>query len=78
MNNIGTTWNCPWPIMWRREQHMKSVSYQPGDILRETAQEIREILGESLEALTLERIVFGLFYTGVKLSNGAGGSASPR
>jgi uncharacterized protein (DUF4213/DUF364 family) len=52
---------------------MESVTYQPGDILRDTAHEIRDILGETLETLTLERIVIGLFFTGVKLSGGAGG-----
>ncbi len=52
---------------------MESATYQPSDILRETADEIRDILGDTLETLTLERIVIGLFFTGVKLSGGAGG-----
>lgn len=52
---------------------MEPVSYQPGDILRETLHEIREILGDTMETLTVERIVIGLFFTGVKLSNGTGG-----
>jgi hypothetical protein len=52
---------------------MEPVSYQPGDILRETLCEIREMLGDTMEALTVERVVIGLFFTGVKLSNGTGG-----
>lgn len=48
--------------------------FTPGAILRETAGHLRERLGETLyEGLTLERAVFGLFFTGVKLSDGAGG-----
>jgi uncharacterized protein (DUF4213/DUF364 family) len=49
------------------------AAYQPGDILKDTAHEIRDILGDTLETLTLERIVLGLFFTGVKLSGGTGG-----
>lgn len=48
-------------------------SYQPGDILRETLYEIQNVLGDTLETLTIERTVIGLFFTGVKLNNGAGG-----
>ncbi len=42
-------------------------------ILEESAQLARDRLGTDVEALTVERIVVGLFFTGVKLSNGAGG-----
>ncbi|TYL12427.1 hypothetical protein MOLA_04370 [Moorella thermoacetica] len=52
---------------------MAGVSYQPGTILRETIHSIRNILGDSLDDLTVERVVIGVFYTGVKLSNGQGG-----
>ncbi len=52
---------------------MESATYQPGDILRDTVREIRNTLGDALESVTLERIVIGLFFTGVKLSGGAGG-----
>jgi uncharacterized protein (DUF4213/DUF364 family) len=48
-------------------------TYGPGDILRETDQAIREILKERIEPLTVERVVMGLFFTGVKLSDGTGG-----
>ena len=45
-------------------------------ILRETLAAISEILGPEL--LTVERAVIGLFFTGVKLSNGiAGACATP-
>jgi uncharacterized protein len=47
-------------------------------ILRETLTAIREVLGPDLEGLTVERTVVGLFFTGVKLSNGvAGACATP-
>ena len=47
-------------------------------ILRETLAAISEILGPELDGLTVERAVIGLFFTGVKLSNGiAGACATP-
>ncbi len=47
-------------------------------ILRETLGAISEILGPDLDGLTVERAVIGLFFTGVKLSNGiAGACATP-
>jgi uncharacterized protein len=52
---------------------MEEVSYQPGVLLSETMLQIRETLGASLESLTVERVVLGLFFTGVKLSDGSGG-----
>jgi uncharacterized protein (DUF4213/DUF364 family) len=52
---------------------MEIVSYEPGDILRETVQEVCVELGQSIASLSVDRLVVGLFFTGVKLSNGAGG-----
>jgi uncharacterized protein len=47
-------------------------------ILRETLTAIPEILGPGLDDLAVERAVVGLFFTGVKLSNGiAGACATP-
>jgi uncharacterized protein len=47
-------------------------------ILDESIEAIREILGRELDDLTVERAVVGLFFTGVKLSNGvAGACATP-
>jgi len=47
-------------------------------ILRETLAAIPEILGPELDGLMVERAVIGLFFTGVKLSNGiAGACATP-
>ena len=47
-------------------------------ILRETLAAIPEILGSQLASLVVERAVVGLFFTGVKLSNGtAGACATP-
>jgi uncharacterized protein (DUF4213/DUF364 family) len=47
-------------------------------ILTETLTAISEILGAEAETITVERAVIGLFFTGVKLSNGiAGACATP-
>ena len=47
-------------------------------ILHETLAAIPEILGPALDNITVERAVIGLFFTGVKLSNGlAGACATP-
>lgn len=42
-------------------------------ILSETAAHIEADLGAQLDSLTVERAVFGLFFSGVKLSDGSGG-----
>ena len=42
-------------------------------LLRETEAHVREILGADIDSLTVERAVFGLFFSGVKLSDGQGG-----
>ena len=42
-------------------------------ILRETIEKLYQTLGLKLEEIKVERVVFGLFFTGVKLSNGEGG-----
>jgi uncharacterized protein len=55
---------------------MMQIIEQP--IVRETLSAIREILGPELHSITVERAVIGLFFTGVKLSNGiAGACATP-
>jgi uncharacterized protein (DUF4213/DUF364 family) len=41
--------------------------------LEETAQLVEHKLGSDFETFTIERVVIGLFFTGVKLSNGSGG-----
>jgi len=47
-------------------------------ILGDTITMIGRILGSELDEITVERAVVGLFFTGVKLSNGtAGTSATP-
>ncbi|MGB8433987.1 MAG: DUF364 domain-containing protein [Burkholderiales bacterium] len=44
-----------------------------GSILREIADDVRARLGARVGTLTVERAVMGLFFTGVKLSDGSGG-----
>ncbi len=44
-----------------------------GAILRETLDLIRSVYGKALDDLVIERVVIGIFFTGVKLSNGYGG-----
>lgn len=52
---------------------MNSIDFSPGAILRETHEHIQAVLGDEINQIHLERLVFGLFFTGVKLSNGFGG-----
>ncbi len=52
---------------------MNGLTYEPGDILRETTEEIRDTLDSALHNLVVERCVVGLFFTGVKLNSGEGG-----
>jgi len=42
-------------------------------MLAETIDHVRAILGEKMDQITVERAVIGLFFTGVKLSDGHGG-----
>ena len=44
-------------------------------IFDETMALLQNLYGEKLAVIRIERIVIGLFFTGVKLSNGAGGVA---
>jgi uncharacterized protein len=50
-----------------------NVSVIPGSILREIADDVRAKLGSRLDSLTIGRAVMGIFFTGVKLSDGSGG-----
>lgn len=50
-----------------------STFYNEGAILRETIDLLRRELGETMDTLTVERVTIGIFFTGVKLSNGRGG-----
>ncbi|MFV0664065.1 Rossmann-like domain-containing protein [Denitromonas sp.] len=45
----------------------------PATLLADLHAAVVERLGAEARALTLERVVLGIFFTGVKLSNGAGG-----
>lgn len=49
------------------------LTFLPGDILKETRAALSAGLEGSLETLTVERTVIGLFFTGVKLNSGQGG-----
>ncbi len=44
-----------------------------GQILSDTLSQIYENLGDEIENLSVQRVVVGLFFTGVKLSNGVCG-----
>jgi uncharacterized protein (DUF4213/DUF364 family) len=46
---------------------------RPGSILEETMAQVRELLGSAAGSITVERAVIGIFFTGVKLSDGSGG-----
>jgi uncharacterized protein (DUF4213/DUF364 family) len=45
-------------------------------ILNETIDAIRQVLGADLDTITVERVVIGVFFTGVKLSTGSGGACA--
>ena len=49
------------------------MAEKSNEILHETIDQVRTILGEEMDDITVERAVIGLFFTGVKLSNGEGG-----
>src|SRR6202007_925712 len=53
-----------------------SMPHASSAILGDTIALIGNILGAELEEITIERAVVGLFFTGVKLSNGAAGSSA--
>jgi len=42
-------------------------------ILNETARRVQDMLASEYDTITIERVMIGVFFTGVKLSNGAGG-----
>lgn len=44
-------------------------------IIDETASLLRVLWGDRINEITIERIVIGIFFTGVKLSDGSGGVA---
>jgi uncharacterized protein (DUF4213/DUF364 family) len=46
-----------------------------GQILDEAAETLRQLYAHRLDTLSVERVVVGVFFTGVKLSNGTGGVA---
>ena len=48
-------------------------SPEPGAILKETVGELQSRFGPRFGNMTVERAVIGIFFTGVKLSNGSGG-----
>ena len=49
------------------------TDYEKGSIIKETLDYVRSAMQGSLDELYLERVVLGLFFSGVKLSNGIGG-----
>src|SRR5260370_39775608 len=65
------------PIL-RVERREETMPAEEKTILHETIAAIVAILGRELAGITVERAVIGLFFTGVKLSNGiAGACATP-
>jgi uncharacterized protein (DUF4213/DUF364 family) len=55
-----------------------SGSILSGSILADTIATIGAVLGPQLDEIAIDRVVVGLFFTGVKLDNGlAGASATP-
>ena len=51
-----------------------SPSTQPSNpLLMKTVDRLRSMLGPEMDLLTIERAVIGIFFSGIKLSNGEGG-----
>lgn len=81
---LAATGRPIYPIGYRvaSGNHLTSENDMPGAesglILSETIAAIGAILGSDLDDIAVERVVVGLFFTGVKLSNGlAGACATP-
>jgi len=54
-------------------QKNRGMSPEEGAILKETIEELRSRIGDTFDGITVERVTIGIFFTGVKLSNGSGG-----
>jgi uncharacterized protein len=52
---------------------VEPMHHLPDTILMATATRLRSLLGSEMESLTVERVVIGIFFSGIKLSNGEGG-----
>jgi len=52
---------------------MNSINFRQESILDEVLNQLKESLAGEINELTIERTVIGVFFTGVKLSNGQGG-----
>ena len=61
------------PIKRDEETYIYENSSVP--VLEEAAETLEKHYGSSLSHLTIERLVVGVFFAGVKLSNGCGGVA---
>lgn len=61
------------PLVGPTSSPASECSFEQGAILKETIAELRSYLGDDFAGLTIERVVIGIFFTGVKLSNGVGG-----
>jgi hypothetical protein len=49
--------------------------WRDGMVLDETLEILKTLYGKELNITRIEKIVFGIFFTGVKLSDGSGGVA---
>lgn len=61
------------PVASQNSAPVSQASPEPGAILKETLEEIRSRYHDKLDHITVERVAIGIFFTGVKLSNGSGG-----
>lgn len=56
-----------------RKEKEQTMNKNDISLLKKVMHQIEKILGEELNEITVERAVFGLFFSGVKLSTGHGG-----
>lgn len=59
----------------RNSDYGAETDFGSGPILNEAATTLHCLYGNGLASLTIERLVVGVFFVGVKLSNGCGGVA---
>ncbi len=62
-------------MAYSEENEISGVDGYSGPILNDAASTLRELYGDKLDDVVVERLVVGVFFVGMKLSNGCGGVA---
>ncbi len=62
-------------MAYSEENEISGVDGYSGPILNDAASTLRELYGDKLDDVVVERLVVGVFFVGIKLSSGCGGVA---